>query len=305
MAIALTPLAPSLEDYFVQGMHYDPNYKVFVGFPNKERHEKILQAHFNTTESAKDFSAKMTWKEIGDKVDNMFSSQFGNLSRRPVHFYGNDGACLFKYFVRADDARRSRQPSTAGNKQTGFQGDPVVWTMLAVNLFCFVVITSCYIVIISKTRQSSQNSGQHDNQDRQKNEQAIQNKIMVIITTDFLCWVPFIIISGLDNLHYIDASNWYGSFAMIVLPFNSVINPLVYDKSLEELIKKKLSWLNELGRLSRKLVTAVIGVIVPNNASDVEKQPEVIEIACVDRVNSIDDDGQETTNDRDIDGNKE
>ena len=305
LAIALVPLAPSLEDYFVQGMHYDPSYKVFVGFPNKERHEKILQAHYNMTESTKNFSAKMTWKAIGEKVDDMFSNQFGNLSRRPVHFYGNDGACLFKYFVRTDDARRSRQPLAAGNKQTGFQGDPVVWTMLVVNLFCFIVITCCYIVIISKTRQSSQNSGQHNNQERRKNEQSIQKKIMVIITTDFLCWVPFIIISGLHNLHYIDASKWYGSFAMIVLPFNSVINPLVYDKSLEELITKKLGWLNGVVGLSCKLVTAVIGVVVPNNTSDVEKQPEIIEIGCVDRINSIDEHGKDTVDCEDIDGNHE
>ena len=38
LAIALIPMVPSFEDYFVQGIYYDPSYKVFIGFPNKERH---------------------------------------------------------------------------------------------------------------------------------------------------------------------------------------------------------------------------------------------------------------------------
>ena len=56
----------------------------------------------------------MSWSEIGKKVDAMWDQ--GSLAGSPVHFYGNDGVCLFKYFVRTDDARRSRQnPGSAAN----------------------------------------------------------------------------------------------------------------------------------------------------------------------------------------------
>ena len=280
LMVAVTPLLPSLEDYFVQGIYYDPSYKVFIGFPNKERHEKILKVHYNTSTDA-----KMTWKEIAVKVDGMFSHEYGNFTRSPVHFYGNDGVCLYKYVVKTNDARRSRQPSGAGENQEGFNGDPVVWTMLAVNLFCFIVITFCYIVIICKTRQSSQRSGQQDNQERRKNERAIQNKIMIIITTDFLCWVPFIIISGLHNLEYIDASSWYSSFAMIVLPFNSVINPIVYDKALGELISNKFGWLKNAARSCASPILTAFGRTPQNVACEEiqrEKQePEVTAVTAI------------------------
>ena len=276
LMVAVTPLVPSLEDYFVQGMYYDPSYKVFIGFPNKERHEKILKVHYNTTTDE-----EMTWKEIAAKVDGMFSHEYGNLTRSPVHFYGNDGVCLYKYVVKTNDARRSRQASEAGKNQEGFNGDPVVWTMLAVNLFCFIVITFCYIVIICKTRQSSQRSGQQDNQERQKNERAIQNKIMIIITTDFLCWVPFIFISGLHNLEYIDASTWYSSFAMIVLPFNSVINPIVYDKALGELISKKFGWLKKAVRYCTSPIVTAIGGTPRNVASEGIQKPEVTGVTAI------------------------
>ena len=235
LAVAVVPLIPSLEDYFVQGMYYDPAYKVFIGFPTKDKHVNVLNAYYedNTTKSPENITSDMSWNEIGKMVDAMFSQNYGSLARSPVHFYGNDGVCLFKYFVRTDDARRSRQnPGISAN-----DNDPVVWTMLAVNLFCFMVISLCYIVITYKTRKSIEESGQENNPTRVKEVTAIQKKVMIIIATDFLCWVPFIFISGLHNLEYIDASTWYATFAMIVLPFNSVVNPLVYDGELKEHIK--------------------------------------------------------------------
>ena len=232
LAIAVVPLAPFLDDYFVQGMYYDPAYKVFVGFPNKERHIKILQTYENITRNAATIPTDMSWEEIGIKVDKMFSQDHGTLTRIPVHFYGNDGLCLFKFFVRTDDARRSRQPDAAPLAR----GDPVVWAILAVNFFCFLIITCCYIVINIQTKKSSKRSGQKSDRNRLKSERAIQNKIMIIIATDFLCWVPFILISALHSFETIDASKWYTSFSMTVLPLNSVINPLVYDKALGDFI---------------------------------------------------------------------
>ena len=290
--IAVIPLVPALEDLFVQGMFYDPTYKVFVGFPNKERHVNILRSYYdqNETFNSTNLSTKMSWKEIGEKVDGMFTQNEGILSRRPVHFYGNDGLCLFKYFVRTDDARRSRQSIATGAETTAFIGDqdPVVWTMLTVNLCCFIVITCCYIVITWKTKQSSQRSGQSDNQERQTNERAIQNKIMMIIATDFLCWVPFIVISALHNLAYIDASTWYSMFAMTVLPLNSVINPLVYDKALNDTMRHSFGRVNQSlrqGTLSlRRLNTEIFRTF---SAVEEEVEPEVITLERVDYDNSM------------------
>ena len=177
LAIAVSPLMPSLEEYFVQGMYYDPAYKVFIGFPNKEKHVNVLQAHYNTT----NITMELTWKQISDKVDGMFTQQHGLLSKHPVHFYGNDGVCLFKYFVRSDDARRIRQSIESIADITNHKGDPVVWLMLGVNLVCFIVISVCYIVIYIHTRISSRRSGQSHNPERIREDRAIQYKITLIV----------------------------------------------------------------------------------------------------------------------------
>ena len=266
LAIAVTPLIPSLEEYFVQGMYYDPIYKVFIGFPNKEKHVNVLQTHYNTTNITMDF----TWKEIGEKVDGMFTQQHGYLSRRPVHFYGNDGVCLFKYFVRSDDARRIRQTIESTADITDRKGDPVVWLMLGVNLVCFIIITFCYIVINIQTRISSRRSGQHHNPDRVRDNRSLQNKITLIVATDFLCWVPFIIISGMHNLGVFDATKWYVTYAMIALPLNSVINPLIYDKTLTELLGRKLGDVKLLIRHSTSAVVSSITRFISTITEDIQ-----------------------------------
>ena len=279
LAIAVIPLIPSMEDYFVQGMYYDPSYKVFIGFPNKEKHVKILHSYYNTKFSTEaltnNISMAMTWKEIGDKVDGMFSQQYGMLNRRPVHFYGNDGVCLFKYFVRSDDARRNRQ-------SLGIGTDPVVWLMLGVNLVCFIIIACCYIMINIQTRISSRRSGQDLNPDRTRDNRTLQNKITIIVATDFLCWVPFIFISGLHNWGFFDASEWYVSYAMITLPLNSVVNPLIYDKTLTEFLGRRLNEVTTLIRLSATTVMTLISRAfrTRNEASQINgsNDPEIIQM---------------------------
>ena len=266
LAIAVIPLIPSLEEYFVQGMYYDPIYKVFIGFPNKEKHVNVLQAHYNTTNITMD----LTWKEIGDKVDGMFTQEHGLLSRRPVHFYGNDGVCLFKYFVRSDDARRIRQSIESTADITDHKGDPVVWLMLGVNLVCFIIITFCYIVINIQTRISSRRSGQHHNPERVRDNRSLQNKITLIVATDFFCWVPFIIISGMHNLGAFDATKWYVTYAMIALPLNSVINPLIYDKTLTELLRRKLGDVKILISHSISAVVSLITRFIPTMNEDIQ-----------------------------------
>ena len=231
LAVALIPLLPSLEDYFVQGMYYDPAYKVFIGFPNKERHVNVLRAYYPTTNNvSQSIRADMSWKEIGELVDGMFTADYGNLTRQPVHFYGNDGVCMFKYFVRSDDARRSRNSPGSGARTN----DPVVWTMLAINLACFIAMSLSYIALLIHRRANSVKSSGGNEKTK------LQKKVTIILVTDFVCWVPFILISALHNLQCIDASSWYTFMAMTLLPFNSVLNPLIYDDHISDLIKKAI-----------------------------------------------------------------
>ena len=236
LTISCTPLVPALEDYFVQGVFYDPNYKVFIGFSNKMKHIEILRGYYGR----ENISVGLSWNEIDDKVNGMFSQDYGYMSRSPVHFYGNDGMCLFKYFVRRDDPRRSRG-FTDGVQLQDTKVNATVWLMLAINLFCFILIAVSYTVISFKNLKSSKDSGQDENPVRARENWKIQIRVAIIIGTDFACWVPFIFISALHNLEWIDATYWYATFAMIVLPINSVINPLLYDNTIKDFFTNDVS----------------------------------------------------------------
>ena len=243
LAIALIPLMPALEDYFVQGMHYDPDFKLFVGFPNKAKHFKILSEYYSNTSSQGEITPNMTWREIGEKVDGMFTQDYGKLDRKAVHFYGNDGVCLFKYFVRADDARRSRIATGNDEDNMRLTGDPIVWLMLGINLICIILIIVFFPVIYCEPKCSRG----FQSTVIQKEKRQLQNRVSVLIATDLFCWVPVIIASGLHNLQVIDATSWYVPFAMVLFPLNSVVNPLIYDNYLRGFI---------LGK-ARHLVTSV------------------------------------------------
>ena len=57
---------------------------------------------------------KFTWNRINSLIDEMFTSDYenGELDWKKIHFYGNDGVCLFKYFVDKSDPQKSYFPST-------------------------------------------------------------------------------------------------------------------------------------------------------------------------------------------------
>ena len=70
----------------------------------------------------------------------------------------------------------------------------------------------------------------------------MNRKISIIITTDFLCWMPFILICVLHYLELLDATPWYSIFSMVILPINSVINPLLYNDIIVKYVRKFFSW---------------------------------------------------------------
>ena len=86
---------------------------------------------------------------------------------------------------------------------------------------------------------SSRNNQQITERNRRMNQ-----RIAFIISTDFLCWVPFIVICMLHSLELIDATPWYGVFSMIVLPINSVFNPFLYDGTLTDVLAASLRFVS-------------------------------------------------------------
>ena len=211
-AIAVVPIVEAFEDFFVNGVRFSDGLKIFLGTPDKATVAEVTQAYYGRTQDT-----SQRWKSLIEMVRDMFSHDFDyeDLTEKvdKVDFYGSDGVCLFKYFVQNQDPQRV-----------------FVWSILALNFICFVLISISYLFIGILSRRSSRSlaSSKNNRQIAQRNNRMNQ-RIAIIITTDFLCWVPFILICILHSLEVIDATPWYSIFSMVILPINSVINPLLYD----------------------------------------------------------------------------
>ena len=233
--IAVFPILKSFEDFFVNGIKFSDGLKIFIGTPNKATVTAVIQAYHGR---AKDTTLR--WKTLIEMVSGMFSHDldYEDLTEivDKVDFYGSDGVCLFKYFVQNQDPQRL-----------------FVWSILVLNFICFILISISYLLIGILSRRSSKSlaSSKNNRQIAQRNNRMNQ-RIAIIITTDFLCWVPFILICTLHSLEVIDATPWYSIFSMVILPINSVINPLLYDDVVTKTIGAPVRFL--LTRISNSTV---------------------------------------------------
>ena len=179
-------------------------------------------------------------------------------TRTKVGFYGNDGVCLFKYFIHPTDPQQA-----------------FVWSILVLNFICFLVITACYIIIGTLSAKSSNSvSSREDDQARQRTRRMNQ-RISIIITTDFLCWVPFIVICMLHYLELLDATPWYSIFSVVILPINSVINPLLYN---DIIMRNVTMFLSRAYTSISNSVSIVRSRIVSSQAEEVTEPQENIEM---------------------------
>ena len=122
LSIAVIPIIGSFEDFFANGLNYDPAIKLFMGFPGKEMHFGVLQEYYGRMKNK-----TLKWSRINNMVDKMFSHDPNHEdlleTRSKLDFYGNDGVCLFKYFVKTGDPQRK-----------------FVWAILSLNHPCTKVL---------------------------------------------------------------------------------------------------------------------------------------------------------------------
>ena len=166
---------------------------------------------------------------------------FSGVKGKAIHFYGSNGVCVFKYLVTTDDPQKV-----------------YCLTVLAVNFVCFVIISGCYLLISIRAAQSSETVAGANNPGRKST--ALQAKISAIIFTDFLCWIPLTVICFLHYSEAINAAKWYPVFSITLLPFNSVINPVLYNASIANGLVKPGRWMvstvrSTVSSIRRKIIT--------------------------------------------------
>ena len=212
--ISILPII-SYEDYFVEKLIYDEN-PLLVGAPDKTKHLRIAESYFGRVRegiSKKDIS----WRQIRNLIKELFANN--EVKGRSIDFYGSNGFCLFSYFVR---------------KETKFRWYSI--SILTLNFICVLAIVVCYVIITVVSLKSSESVCK--NSQTEKNNKKLQRKITIIIMTDILTWLPFIIVCSVNYTALVDTSSWYSLFCVFFLRINSIINPIgIYDELVFKWIK--------------------------------------------------------------------
>ena len=226
--IAVIPIMNYTEDYFTNGLYYQSN-TLFNKVANLHVHKdfinqyKIFSADHKNNDSLYELQSYYSWEQVRKfMAEEVFSEGLVEVEGKSLKFYGNDGVCLFKYFVSPDDPQRIFS-----------------LTILSLNLICFTIISTTYISVIMTAKGSSnKTSTAKDSRSTQ-----LQTKITLMVTSNVLSWVPFGVICLLHTLDKIDATRYYKVSSIILLPINSCVNPIIYSNILVDLfnwVKRKV-----------------------------------------------------------------
>ncbi|XP_022095240.1 G-protein coupled receptor GRL101-like [Acanthaster planci] len=100
---------------------------------------------------------------------------------------------------------------------------------LGVNLLCFSIILICYVSIFIRAKSSVKHLRRHK---KQNDEVRMAIKMAAIVSTDFVCWVPVIIMGILSQARVVEIpTEAYAWTVVFILPINSSLNPYLYTIS--------------------------------------------------------------------------
>jgi len=95
-----------------------------------------------------------------------------------------------------------------------------VITLITINTFSFLLLLSCYLRMYCAIRGS---------QAWNANDLRIAKRMSILVITDFLCWMPIIVVAVASFLGYhLIGTNGIKILTIFILPLNSVANPFLY-----------------------------------------------------------------------------
>ena len=219
IAIAVAPLLDIYEDYFINGQVYQGTQErqIFLyGLQTKRDLISTIDAHYGSSiyKKLQTSGDTVRWSEVRRLFKGMFTniwssnsqSEVKGIQSAKVGFYGSGPACIFKFFVTKQDPQHVFSIA-----------------ILSVNLACFFIITVSYMRILQLSVMSNKAVGR-----KNENSVLLQTKVSMIILSDALCWIPFIIFAFLHFQEIENAEKHYVLFSVILLPVNSVVNPIIY-----------------------------------------------------------------------------
>uniref|UniRef100_H2ZF21 G-protein coupled receptors family 1 profile domain-containing protein n=1 Tax=Ciona savignyi TaxID=51511 RepID=H2ZF21_CIOSA len=105
---------------------------------------------------------------------------------------------------------------------------PLSPVVVLFNFIALIYICAAYIAIYQRSSASSESTEQRQNEQRQIAAKKMQRKISILILTDLTCWLPVCLMTFISLGRFGLPDEVYAASAIIFLPINSSLNPLIY-----------------------------------------------------------------------------
>ena len=207
--LGIAPILPQTSQYFLHSFSYSSPFQNGTWYAtNLEQFACRLSALSNKTINF-----------VGNKFQSIQSFAAGsfpnNASVKRFGYYGETSVCMPRFYV------------AYGESSWEF-----TLAIITLNFLSFVFIAVSYFIIYKHSTSSSVNLGTN----RPNNRAAtMQKRIARIIATDFFCWIPICLMAFLRlGVELSDIA--YQISAVLLLPINSAMNPILFSSLLDKLI---------------------------------------------------------------------
>ena len=213
LVLAVIPIPNTSLDYFTDSIYF-PNQFNPEGTWKKDDLAKVA-CNAAAMRNLPIASQGSDWNSKRQFLEDMFPDdspliEFG--------YYGETSICMPRFYAAASD-----------------NAWEYTLMIITINLLAFIVIACCYILMFVRFKEQR---AQFQQNDLSEQEAKMQKRIARIIATDFACWIPICIMSY-ARIGGVELSNViYQITAVILLPINSAINPLLFSSVIDKLMKR-------------------------------------------------------------------
>ena len=139
-------------------------------------------------------------------------SQYPNISidiKKVFGYYSSSAVCLPDFFSHSSFISKFNL------------------ALMSFNFFLVVFISIGYVLIFIKIKSTNSESL---SKNKPRKEKTMLIRISLIVATDIICWLPVIVFSFLSFFGYPIPGIVHSFISIIVLPINSLLNPVIYSK---------------------------------------------------------------------------
>ena len=207
--LGIAPMLPQTSQYFYHSFSYSSSFQNGLWYStNLEQFACRLSALSNKT-------IQFTGNKF-QSAEMFLAGSFPNdASVKLFGYYSETSVCMPRFYV------------AYGESSWEF-----TLTIMILNFLCFVFIAVSYFIIYKHSTLSSANL-----RTNRPNKQVatMQKRIARIIATDFCCWIPICVMAFVRlGVEFSDIA--YEISAVLLLPVNSAMNPILFSPLLDKLI---------------------------------------------------------------------